>query len=106
MLLQLPFAPSKSVPMALQRERAEPSGSLRSHLTPLPCTQGQRGHCRALEVLPASGASSEPGGWVLAPWLESAGALLACPLSVAMQVGHAKDGCHLDQQGHPLGSGR
>ena len=23
-----------------------------------------------------------------------------------MQVGHAKDGCHLDQQGHPLGSGR
>ena len=23
-----------------------------------------------------------------------------------MQVGHAKEGCHLDQQGHPLGSGR
>ena len=106
MLLRLPFAPSKSVPTALQQERAEPSGSLRSHLTPLPCTQGQRGHCRALEVLPASGASSEPGGWVLAPRLESAGALPACPLSVAMQVWQPKGGRHLDEEGHPLGSGR
>ena len=85
LLLLLPVAPGKSVPIALQQEGAEPSGGL--------------------EVPPAAAPSSELGGWVPAPWAEPGGAVLMFPLSVAMQVWHPEGGPDPEEQGHTLGSG-